>query len=219
MSQYKNSYVTATKMKSFNQKINVMLESVDMGDSENQLAPKQIEMNTDESDVDFQTTSPENIDDTTLYQLADLIDGKVHYEDNNESNEITDFASPNTADQIDMSIGVIYISEESIPVAVATIIDPTVENYKGIIPVDYYELKSGVELYGKIQLEYFAVKPEFKAHESALYELVLEVAPSIYAVVAKSNESMLNSMKNLGLRMVSEFDTDWDIAPVTLWVN
>lgn len=225
MKQYKNinSYVTANEMKSFNQRINVMLESAADGIGEDvEFAPQQAapeQASPDNPNFDYQTTSPENIDDTTLYQLADLVDGKVHYEDNNESDEVTDFASPNTVDQIDSSIGVMYISSDSIPIGVATIIDPTVENYKGIIPVDYYELKSGQELYGRIQLEFFAVKPEFKAYESELYSLITEVAPDIYAVTPESNGNMMTSMKSLGLKPVSKFNTDWDITPVILWIN
>jgi hypothetical protein len=227
MNEHKNirDYLGITDLKSFNQKVADVLKNeqqsgIDTQDSnEEDFEP----VSFDSAKFDSFTVLPEVLDDTTLYQLSDLIDGKEHYEeeDVDEDNEITDFASPNTPDQILTSIGVIYIVGDNMPIAVATLYDPTVENYRGIIPVDYYELKSGHSLAGRVLIDAYAIKPEYRSIglEDELRTLVEDVAPDVFIVVPQSDENMMELVKFSGYQPISEFTTDWDLTPVVLWIN
>ena len=228
MNEHKNirDYLGITDLKSFNQKVaDVLKDDNKSTDSSNPQESGNVSQSVSFDANKFQTSIvlPDVLDENTLYQLTDLIDGKVHYENElvDEENEISDFASPNTVDQMMNSIGVIYITEEANPVAVATLSDPTIQNYRGVIPIDYYELKSGQSLYGRVQIETFAIKPEYKnaGLEGELRNLIDEVAPEIFAVVPLSDLRMMELMQSSGYKPISQFQTDWDLTPVVLWIN
>lgn len=217
-------YLGITDLKSFNQKVaDVLKQSQQSNEGSEEPVNDVPEVVFDSQRFESFTVLPEVLDETTLYQLSDLIDGKEHYEeeDVDESNEITDFASPNTADQILSSIGVIYMIENNTPVSVATLYDPTIENYRGIIPVDYYEMKSGQSLNGRVMLDGYAVKPEYRnlGLEMELRTLVEDVAPDIFIVVPMSDINTMELVQFSGYTPISQFTTDWDLTPVVLWIN
>ena len=128
---------------------------------------------------------------------------------------------PDTTDKILNSIAVVYILEDGIPVAVSTLLDPTKENYKGIIPSDYYEMKSGKSLQGRHQQEHFAVKPD--KHNLGLAQelkrLLLESSPKTFVInQSPDTESSFGLAKN-GYQVISKFNTEWETEPVQLWIN
>ena len=163
--------------------------------------------------------APELIDEDVLYLLADIIDKKTNLDEKDYTT--SDFKGPNTIDKLSDSIAIAYILEEGVPIAVATLIDPTVENYKGFIPSDYYELKSGIQLEDRVQQEFFVVKDEYNNLGLAgkLRELLETMSPNMFTVIDSRDEHSISGLSKNGYSFISEIKTDWDINPVQLWVN
>lgn len=168
----------------------------------------------------FQTfiSKPTEVPQDVIYQLSDLFDGNNHFEENEiEDKQI----GPLTSDKIIGSLAVAYILENNIPVAGATLLDPTKANYKGIIPGDYYALKSGVNLEDRVQQEFFAVAPD--KHDLGLAQelkkILEEVAPKMYVIAIENDPDNIFGLKKNGYRFVARFQTDWEDAPVELWIN
>jgi hypothetical protein len=162
---------------------------------------------------------PENVPVDIINLLADLFDDYEHFDHGPDDNNKQ--IGPNTVDKIMQSIAVAYITKDGIPVAGATLLDPTVQNYKGIIPKDYYELKSGISLNGRIMQEFFEVSPD--AHNLGLAQelkSVLEnIAPKMFVVVASNEKDTLVGLNKNRYMFVAEFDTEWENVPVQLWIN
>lgn len=168
----------------------------------------------------FQTfiSQPIKVPEDVLFQVADLFDGNNHFEENDiEDKQI----GPSTSDKIVGSLVVAYILENNIPVAGATLLDPTKANYKGIIPGDYYALKSGVSLEDRVQQEFFAVAPD--KHNLGLAQelkkILEEVAPKMYVIAIENDLDTILGLKKNGYKCVARFQTDWEDVPVQLWIN
>ena len=118
-------------------------------------------------------------------------------------------------------MGVAYITEDDIPVACATLTDPTIGNYKGIIPLDYYELKSGYSLEGRLQQEFFAVKPEYRGMGIAteLRDLLESISADMFITIPVWDTDTIDGLVKNGYKFIAEFNTDWEQAPVQLWIN
>lgn len=104
--------------------------------------------------------SPADIEESTLRDIAAVIDGKndtVPPSDNH-----VPVATPSTLDRLLNSVTVIYITDDDFPVAAANLIDPTREDYRGVCPIKYYSLLSGYNLDGRVQQEFFAVADEYR---------------------------------------------------------
>ena len=163
---------------------------------------------------------PSELTEDVLYQLADLVDKKTQFTDPavNKPDPELNIAS---VDRISNSLCVAYITEEGIPVAVATLVDPTIENYKGVIPKDLYSVKSAVNLENRLQQEYFVVAEEYKGLglSGALRSLLEKVSPNMFVTVSVNDNDTLQGVAKNNYQKISQFDTDWDNAPVELWLN
>jgi len=216
----KYDFLSVDKMKKLNKKVNHLV------DDQAQQPQPEPEAVTDNEDIPFSTdryesytVNPNEISEDLLHQLADIIDKKSYYNENDFSD--SSIKGPNTTDRILNSIAVAYVMEEGLPVAVATLLDPTVENYKGIIPSDYYELKSGRSMENKIQQEFFAVKPEYhnRGFAQELKRLLLETAPAMFIINPVSDKETSTGLFKNGYKLVARFDTEWESEPVELWIN
>lgn len=163
--------------------------------------------------------NPIELDTDVLYQLADLIDKKCQL-DRPEVDQ-NSIKGPNSVDKILSSLAVAYITEEGIPVAVATLVDPTTENYKGIVPKDFYSLKASVNLENRIQQEYFVVADEYKGVgiSDTIRTLLEGVAPAMFVVIDSADTDTIKGLIANGYKPIAKFTTSWDDFPVQLWFN
>ena len=150
------NFLSVSDMETFNEKVNYVVSGKQAQDDVDAETPVVKELDRDK--FESSVVRPEAIPQTELNQCADIIDAKIHFD--TQDFRDTWHKGPNTVDRLLSSMGVAYITEDDIPVACATLTDPTEINFKGIIPLDYYELKSGYSLAGRLQQEFFAVKPE-----------------------------------------------------------
>jgi len=211
----KYKFLSVNDLDTFNNKINPLVD----GKSDEHTESEDVEVNYEPERYESSIVDPKNISEELLHQLADIVDKKSYYNVNDFSDNST--KGPNTVDRILNAIAVAYVMKEGLPVAVATLLDPTVENYKGIIPSDYYELKSGTSMEDKIQQEFFAVKPEYHNRGLAqeLKRLILKTAPSMFIINPISDkETSIGLFKN-GYKLISRFDTEWEDEPIELWTN
>jgi hypothetical protein len=162
---------------------------------------------------------PVEIDDDVMYQLSDIIDKKAQLDDRDYTEK--SFKAPNTVDRLLNSEKIAYITEGIVPVAVATVVDATKENYMGIIPADFYALKSATNLEGRMHQEFFTVIDEKQdmGLSGELRKLLETEFPLMFITIPISDTDTLTGVANNGYKMVSEFDTDWEITPVQLWIN
>lgn len=214
-----NEFLNVTNLQSFNDKVSqvVSINQTESQPEEVETMPDTLALNRDK----FESTivKPDAIPQDDLYQCADIIDGKTHLD--NQDFRDTWQKGPNTIDRLLDSMGVAYITENDIPVACASITDPTEINYRGVIPIDYYELRSGFSLEGRLQQETFAVKPEYRKMGIAteLRNLLQSISPQMFITVPVWNTATIAGLAKNGYRFVSEFQTDWDQMPIQLWIN
>lgn len=163
--------------------------------------------------------NPADLTDDVVYQLSDIIDKKLSLDVPEVDENST--KGPNTVDKILSSLAVAYVTEDGIPVGVATLVDPTIENYKGITPLDFYSLKGAVNLENRIQQEFFTVADEYKSLGIAgeLRRLLETIAPAMFVTADISDKDTIIGLQRNGYKFVNQFDTDWESAPVQLWLN
>lgn len=208
----KHDFLTVGDLESFADKVNRVV----YGKEKPQDQPKTVAFDS----TKFQTyiSKPEDVPEDVTYQLADLFDENTHFE---KTNTDAQQIGPSTPDKIKESLAVAYILENNIPVAGATLLDPTKQNYKGIIPGDYYALKSGFNLEDRVQQEFFEVAPD-KHNLGLAQELkktLEEVAPKMYVIVTNNDTDTVSGLQKNGYKFVAQFKTDWEDAPVQLWIN
>ena len=204
-------------METFNEKVNYVVSGKQAQDDVDAETPVVKELDRDK--FESSVVRPEAIPQTELNQCADIIDAKIHFD--TQDFRDTWHKGPNTVDRLLSSMGVAYITEDDIPVACATLTDPTEINFKGIIPLDYYELKSGYSLAGRLQQEFFAVKPEYREMGIAteLRDLLESVSPKMFITVPVWDSDTINGLAKNGYKFIAEFNTDWEQSPVQLWIN
>lgn len=170
----------------------------------------------DENKFHSYMASPKNVPNDVIHQLSEMFDGNSHFQEHEEKQ-----IGPSTSDRIKESLAVVYILEDGIPVAGAVLEDPTIQNYKGIVPKDYYELKSGQSLNGRVLQTFFQVLPSHNSLGIAgeLKRLLEELAPKMFVIVAKNDRSTQTGLFKNDYKIVSEFQTDWENVPVQLWIN
>jgi len=212
-----HDFLSVSDLKSFNDKVSHVVS----GNKHQEEIPE-VEVPREELDRErFEATivKPEALTDDVLYQCADIIDGKTHFD--NQDFRDTWNNSPNTIDRLVASMGVAYISEDDLPVACANITDPTISNFKGIIPLDYYELKSGFSLAGRLQQEFFAVKPEYQGIGIAteLRDLLEGISAEMFITVPVWDTATIEGLVKNNYKLIAEFNTDWEQSPVQLWIN
>lgn len=204
------TFLEYQQLKEYNNQIQrVMFESEE----------KPVEVPYDPNRFQSIIAGPEDIDDDVIYLLADLIDKKTNLDEKDYTTD--DIKGPNTADKLMNSLAIAFITENELPVAVATLIDPTVENYKGFIPSDYYELKTGTSLENRLQQEFYVVKDELDGYglSGELRRLLDSVTPDMFVTVLASDKKTIRGLQNNGYKFIAQFDTSWDIEPVQLWID
>jgi len=209
-----HDFLTVSEMDNFNDKVKMVMNKKPAGDAK---TPEPV---TKEPLVtESYTVNPTEISDDVLYQLADIIDGKTHFNTNDIKEEEPE--GPTAKDKILGSIAIAYTTENNLPIAVALLEDPTVENYNNIIPSDYYELKSGKSLEQRIQQEFFAFKPDKYSPEvgKELKQLLESNSPNLFIVTSSINDQSTKYLAECEYRMVSTFKTEWEKNPVNLWIN
>jgi hypothetical protein len=205
-----HDFLTLSDLKSFN-------ESVDGTVLNDNDEVEQVEYNP--TQFESFIVDPIELDDDVMYQLSDIIDKKTQLDDRDYTAK--SFKSPNTVDRLLNSEKIAYITENRIPVAVGTVVDATKENYMGIIPVDFYALKSATNLEGRMHQEFFTVIDEKKdmGLSGELRKLLEVEAPLMFITIPVSDTDTLEGVAANGYKMVSEFETEWETVPVQLWIN
>ena len=163
--------------------------------------------------------SPAEIDPETMQNLVSVVDGSANLTP--PSDENVPVAAPTTIDRLTASIVIFYITHDQIPIAVANICDPSKEDFHGYIPVEYYTLRSGYHLDGRLQLEFFAVQEDFAGTEVGV-ELKRQVASygvPTFTVVDSTDKESINAMKQNGYKFVNSFEVDDSKIPVELWID
>lgn len=163
--------------------------------------------------------NPSDITEEVMFQLADLIDGKLDIKPRENS---TEAAAPDTIDRLMNAITIVYITDENIPVAVASIIDPTSESYAGYIPLDQYSLKSAQNLDGRVQMEFIAIADEY-VHTPVEQELVSQLntlGTPLFAATTEKDQITAQILGEIGFKPVSsmEISSNGD-ENVILWID
>jgi hypothetical protein len=78
-----------------------------------------------------------------------------------------------------------------------------------------------VNLENRIQQEFFTVADEYKSLGIAgeLRRLLETIAPAMFVTVDISDKDTIIGLQRNGYKFVNQFDTDWESAPVQLWLN
>lgn len=209
-----HDFLTVSDMDNFNDKVKSVLNKKTEDETETPEPITETSSNTESFVV-----NPAEIAEDLLYQLSDIIDSKTHFAtDDIKENEQE---GPASKDKILNSIAVAYINVDNLPIAVALLQDPTIENYQGIIPGDYYELKSGKSLEQRIQQVFFAFKPDMYSSEvgKELKQKLESNSPNLFIVTPSTDETTNRYLIECGYRLVSNFTTEGEQEPVNLWIN
>lgn len=209
-----HDFLTVSDMDNFNDKVKMVLNKKN-NDETNTPEPVADEPLITESFI----VNPTEIPDDLLYQLSDIIDGKTHFSTDDIKEEEPE--GPTSKDKILGSIAVAYIAVDNLPIAVALLQDPTIQNYQGVIPCDYYELKSGKSLEQRIQQVFFAFKPDMYSPEvgKELKQKLESNSPNLFVVTLSTDETTNKYLIECGYRLVSDFTTEWEQSIVNLWIN
>lgn len=163
--------------------------------------------------------NPSDITEEVMFQLADLIDGKL---DVMPRESTSSAATPDTIDRLMNAVTIVYITDEHIPVAVASIIDPTTESYMGFIPLDQYSLKGAQNLDGRVQLEFIAIADEYQ-HSPVEQELVSQMnalGTPLFAATTESDISTSEILNEIGFKPVATMSISANgDEPVILWID
>lgn len=163
--------------------------------------------------------SPSDIDEGTMRDIAAVIDGK---------NDITPpadnhvpVATPSTMDRLLNSVTVVYITDNDFPVAAANLIDPTKEDYRGVVPIKYYSLLSGYNLDGRVQQEFFAVAEEYRNHGlgEELRAQINALDTPTFIVVDTTDKDCIEGLAKSGYQFIAQLDDETTEYPVQLWVD
>jgi len=206
------AFVTIHEVEKFNLDV---VEKV-ITESENVVAPIKFDPNKYDSFI----VSSDDLDDQVLYGIVDLCDNAVSAMNPNTQKHVEE-NSPNTVDKINASLMVAYITLDGIPVAAAVLKDPTKENFTGIIPGDYYEMRTGISLEGRLEQDYFEVHPDYTKQglASELRRLISTVVDDTYIVVSETDENTITGITNAGYKYVSHFKNEWDEFNSMLWIS
>lgn len=163
--------------------------------------------------------SPADIDESTLRDIAAVIDGKndiVPPSDNH-----VPVATPSTLDRLLNSVTVVYITDDDFPVAAANLIDPTKEDYRGVCPIKYYSLLSGYNLDGRVQQEFFAVADEYRNRGVGreLRAQINALDTPTFIVVDSTDKECIEGLARSGYQFIGQLDDETSDIPVQLWVD
>lgn len=163
--------------------------------------------------------NPSDITEDVMYQLSDIISGRMNVRADIQKSGIP--ATPDIVDRLLNSVTIVYIEEEGVPVGVASLVDPTQKNYMGFKPIDLYSLHSGVNLEGRVQMEFFAVPDEYL--DTGIAEEILAQIDAtdtkVFTVTDADDESSSELLARVGFQPVASMDIDSNEVPVTLWIR
>lgn len=163
--------------------------------------------------------SPSDIEESTMRDIAAVIDGK---------NDITPpadnhvpVATPSTMDRLLNSVTIVYITDNDFPVAAANLIDPTKEDYRGVVPIKYYSLLSGYNLDGRVQQEFFAVAEEYRNYGlgEELRAQINALDTPTFIVVDTTDKDCIEGLAKSGYQFIAQLDDETTEYPVQLWVD
>ena len=168
--------------------------------------------------------NPNDIDRSTLAELAEVVD-KAHDSRNviavQQALGREPMAIPRSIDQLMNSIMVVYITCDDAPVAVTNVVDPSVEDYHGYVPVTFYSMKSGYDLEGRLQQSFFSIDEDFRGAGVAK-ELFLQLnanASPCFIVVDPTDGPTVNNVQESGYMKVGTMKIDSTGNEMELWVS
>lgn len=163
--------------------------------------------------------SPSDIDEATLRDIAAVIDGKDDLSPPPDNH--IPVATPSTLDRLLNSVTVVYITDNDYPVAAANLIDPTKEDYRGIVPIKYYSLLSGYNLDGRVQQEFFAVAEEYRNRGvgTELRAQINALDTPTFIVVDSTDRDCIEGLARSGYQFVAQVADETAVYPVQLWVD
>jgi len=213
-----HDFLAINDLESFNDKVKRIVLNEPPEREEEVLPEEEIDTSFNPEKYESITINPSELTDELLHQLADIIDKKTTY---NTEDLINIDAIGNTTDTLLASLAVVYIAENTVPVAVASVSDPTLVNNKGVIPSDFFELKSGVQIENRLQMDSFTIIPEKMGQglDTKLNQMVTAITPSIFYVNPNTEDITKNMLAKNGYKLASTFETEWEKIPQELWVN
>jgi len=163
--------------------------------------------------------SPNDIDEQTMRDIAAVIDGKLNVTP--PSDNTVPVATPSTLDRLLNSVTVIYITDKDFPVAAANLVDPTVENFRGIVPLRYYSLLSGYNLDGRVQQEFFAVADEYRnaGVGKELRAQIDALGTPTFIVADSTDKEAVDGLARNGYTLVGQMEEEGAEVPVQLWID
>lgn len=168
--------------------------------------------------------SPNDIDQTTLAELAEMVD-QAHDSRNviaaQQAMGREPMATPRTIDQLMNSILVIYITCDDAPVAVTNVVDPSTEDYHGYVPITFYSMKTGYDLDGRLQQTFFSIDEDYRASGVAK-ELFLQLhtnASPCFIVVDPTDAPTVKNVQESGYMSVGHLTIDGSDNEMELWVS
>ena len=163
--------------------------------------------------------NPSDITEDVIYQLGDIISGRMNVRADSHKPGLP--TTPDVVDRLLNSVTIVYIEEEGVPVGVASLVDPTQKNYMGFKPLDLYSLHSGVNLDGRVLMEFFAVPDEY-INTGIGEELIAQIDATdtkVFTVTDTDDESANELLTKYGFKQVATMDIDSNEVPVVLWLR
>ena len=163
--------------------------------------------------------NPSDITEDVIYQLGDIISGRMNVRADSHKPGLP--TTPDVVDRLLNAVTIVYIEEEGVPVGVASLVDPTQKNYMGFKPLDLYSLQSGVNLDGRILMEFFAVPDEY-INTGIGEELLAQIDATdtkVFTVTDADDESANEILTKYGFKQVATMDIDSNEVPVVLWLR
>lgn len=168
--------------------------------------------------------NPADIDSTTLAELADVVD-RAHDSKNviavQQAMGREPMATPRTVDQLTNSILVIYITCDDAPVAVTNVVDPSVEDYHGYVPIKFYSMKTGYNLDGRLQQSFFSIEEDYR-DSGVARELFLQLnanASPCFIVIDPTDAPTVKNVQESGYMKVGHLKIDGSENEMELWVS
>lgn len=193
-------------------------DSFDSVDPTKQTQPKNTQP-LDPSIYSAYVKNPSDITEDVLYQLSDIISGRMNIRADKQKPGVP--TTPDVVDRLLNSVTIVYIEEERIPVGVASLVDPTQKNYMGFKPIDIYSMHSGVNLEGRVLMEFFAVPDEYinKGIGEELLAQIDATGTKVFTVTDNDDENENELLTAFGFKPVANMDIDTNEVPVTLWLK
>lgn len=168
--------------------------------------------------------NPNDIDPTVMAELADIVD-RAHDTKSviatQQAMGREPMSNPRSIDQLMSSILVIYITCDDFPVAVTNVVDPTIEDYHGYVPMRFYSLKTGYNLEGRLQQSFFSIEEDYRGSGVAK-ELFLQLntnASPCFIVVDPTDAPTVKNVQESGYMMVGQMKLDLPENEMELWVS